>query len=77
MCDQDRDKAEVYKFSNKSIIAIPVTISAFKSGMLVAPNMIALFFFFMALIPIAARVPSSVEIIAAASVIWIVVKKHL
>lgn len=29
----------------------------------------------MALIPIAASVPSSVEIIAAASVIWIVVTK--
>ena len=29
----------------------------------------------MALIPIAASVPSSVEIIAAASVIWIVVAK--
>ena len=56
-------------FTNKSIIAIPVTMSAFKRGMLVAPNMIALFFFFIALIPIAARVPSSVEMTAAASVI--------
>ena len=68
-------KPRFINFTNKSIIAIPVTISAFKSGMLVAPNMIALFFFFMALIPIAASVPSSVEIIAAASVIWIVVTK--
>ena len=54
---------------------IPVTISAFNKGMLVAPRKIVRLFLRIALIPIAAIVPRIVEMTAAARVIWIVVMK--
>ena len=48
---------------------IPVMISAFNSGMLVAPSISVVPRFFIALMPMAASVPISVESTAAQSVI--------
>ena len=67
------DMPRFVKRTNKSIKEIPVTISAFKSGILVAPSMIALPFFRMALMPIAAMVPMIVDTSAEISVMESVV----
>lgn len=61
-------KPRFINFTNSSIMEIPVTISAFNSGILVAPSMMVRFFLFMALMPIAASVPMTVETMAAVSV---------
>ena len=68
-------KPKSMNFTKRSIMEIPVTISAFKRGIFVAPRYIVWFFFFIALIPIAARVPMTVEITAASRVICRVVAK--
>ena len=68
-------KPRSMNFTKRSIIESPVTISALRSGIFVAPRKIVLFLFFIVLIPIAAIVPMIVAIRAAARVIWIVVQK--
>ena len=61
------------KRTNRSIMEIPVTISAFNNGMFVAPSIIALPRFRMASIPRAASVPKTVASTAEAREIKIVV----
>ena len=59
-------------FISNSINEIPVTMSAFKSGMLVAPSISAFCLLFILWIPIAASVPSRVATIEATSVMVMV-----
>ena len=62
-------KPRFKNFTKSSMSDIPVTISAFNSGMLVAPSISVVPRFFIALMPMAASVPISVESTAAQSVI--------